>query len=72
MPRDGLSLPCERPAAGVCPYRPMDLLKVLRLRHIVEAGWARPYRSGRSRDWLKFKNPAVPAVKREAEEDWGR
>ena len=30
------------------------------------------YRSGRSRDWLKFKNPAAPAVKREAEEDWGR
>jgi bifunctional non-homologous end joining protein LigD len=30
------------------------------------------YRSGRSPDWLKFKNPAAPAVKREAEEDWGR
>jgi hypothetical protein len=29
------------------------------------------YRSGRSRDWLKFKNPAAPAVKREAEGDWG-
>jgi ATP-dependent DNA ligase len=29
------------------------------------------YRSGRSPDWLKMKNPAVPAVKREAEEDWG-
>jgi hypothetical protein len=28
------------------------------------------YRSGRSPDWLKFKNPAAPAVKREAEEDW--
>jgi ATP-dependent DNA ligase len=30
------------------------------------------YRSGRSPDWLKFKNPAAPAVKREEEEDWGR
>jgi bifunctional non-homologous end joining protein LigD len=30
------------------------------------------YRSGRSSDWLKMKNPAAPAVKREAEEDWGR
>jgi bifunctional non-homologous end joining protein LigD len=30
-----------------------------------------PYRSGRSPDWLKMKNPAAPAVKREAEEDWG-
>jgi bifunctional non-homologous end joining protein LigD len=29
------------------------------------------YTSGRSRDWLKFKNPAAPAVSREAEEDWG-
>ena len=27
------------------------------------------YRSGRSRDWVKVKNPAAPAVKREAEED---
>jgi bifunctional non-homologous end joining protein LigD len=30
------------------------------------------YRSGRSNDWLKSKNPDAPAVKREAEEDWGR
>jgi ATP-dependent DNA ligase len=30
------------------------------------------YRSGRSPDWLKFKNPEAPAVKREAEEDWTR
>ena len=30
-----------------------------------------PYRSGRSTHWLKIKNPAAPAVKREAEEDWG-
>ena len=29
------------------------------------------YRSGRSPDWLKFKNPNAPAVRREAEEDWG-
>jgi hypothetical protein len=30
------------------------------------------YRSGRSPDWLKMKNADAPAVKREAEEDWGR
>ena len=29
-------------------------------------------RSGRSPDWLKFKNPTAPVVQREAEEDWGR
>jgi bifunctional non-homologous end joining protein LigD len=28
------------------------------------------YRSGRSGDWLKCKNPGAPAVRREAEEDW--
>ena len=26
---------------------------------------------GRSPDWLKMKNPACEAVKRETEEDWG-
>ena len=29
------------------------------------------YRSRRHQDWLKFKNPEAPAVKREAEEDCG-
>jgi bifunctional non-homologous end joining protein LigD len=28
------------------------------------------YRHGRVNHWLKIKNPAAPAVKREAEEDW--
>jgi bifunctional non-homologous end joining protein LigD len=31
-----------------------------------------PYRSGRSPHWLKMKNPAHAAVKREEEEDWGK
>jgi len=30
-----------------------------------------PYRSGRSPDWLKSKNPAAPAAKRKAEEGLG-
>ena len=30
------------------------------------------YGCGRSPDWLKMKNSDAPAVKREAEEDWGR
>ena len=30
------------------------------------------YRSGRSPDWLKMKNLDAPAVKREAEEEWGK
>jgi ATP-dependent DNA ligase len=28
------------------------------------------YRSGRSKHWVKAKNPKAPAVRREAEEDW--
>jgi bifunctional non-homologous end joining protein LigD len=31
-----------------------------------------PYRSGRSPHWVKVKNPKARAVRREAEEDWGR
>jgi ATP-dependent DNA ligase len=30
------------------------------------------YRSGRSPDWLKMKNPEAPAVKREEDEEWGK
>jgi hypothetical protein len=26
---------------------------------------------GRSLDWIKSKNPSAPALKREAEEEWG-
>src|SRR6202011_2251814 len=37
---------------------------------IVSKRLGSPYRSGRSADWIKVKNPAAPAVKREAEEDW--
>jgi bifunctional non-homologous end joining protein LigD len=42
------------------------------LEGIVSKRLGSPYRSGRSRHWLKSKNPAAPAVKREAEEDWRR
>jgi bifunctional non-homologous end joining protein LigD len=42
------------------------------LEGIVSKRLGSRYRSGRSPDWLKFKNPEAPAVKREAEEDWSR
>ena len=42
------------------------------LEGIVSKRLGSRYRSGRTSDWLKFKNPAAPAVQREAEEDWGR
>jgi ATP-dependent DNA ligase len=44
----------------------------LGLEGIVSKRRHSPYSSGRSRHWIKSKNPNAPAVKREAEEDWGR
>jgi hypothetical protein len=43
----------------------------VRFEGIVSKRLGSRYRSGRSKDWLKFKNPDAPAVKREAEEEWG-
>ena len=40
------------------------------LEGIVSKRLGSRYRSGRSPDWLKSKNPEAPAVRREAEEDW--
>ena len=37
---------------------------------IVSKRLGSPYRAGRSAHWLKVKNPAAQAVKREAEEEW--
>jgi bifunctional non-homologous end joining protein LigD len=42
----------------------------LGLEGIVSKRLGSPYRSGRSRHWIKSKSPAAPAVKREAEEDY--
>ena len=42
----------------------------LGLEGIVSKRLGSRYRSGRTSDWLKFKNPEAPAVKREAEEEW--
>jgi ATP-dependent DNA ligase len=39
------------------------------LEGIVSRRTAR-YRGGRSKTWLKSKNPASDAVRRESEEDW--
>jgi bifunctional non-homologous end joining protein LigD len=37
---------------------------------IVSKRLGSPYRFDRSNDWIKIKNPAAPAVKRESEEEW--
>jgi len=44
----------------------------MRLEGIVSKRKTSTCRSGRSPDWLKSKNPACEAVRRGAEEDWGR
>ena len=44
----------------------------LGLEGIVSKRLGSRYTSGRSRDWIKMKNPNAPAVKREAEEEWGK
>jgi bifunctional non-homologous end joining protein LigD len=42
------------------------------LEGIVSKRRGSQYQSGRSPDWINSKNPTAPAVRREAEEDWGR
>jgi bifunctional non-homologous end joining protein LigD len=37
---------------------------------IVSKRLGSPYRSGRTRDWIKVKNPAAPGARRLEEEDW--
>jgi bifunctional non-homologous end joining protein LigD len=44
----------------------------LGLEGIVSKRKGSSYRSGRSPDWLKMKNSDALAIKREAEEDWGK
>ena len=46
-----------------------------RVSHLILGGYANswtdaPYRSGPSRTWVKTKNPASEAVRREGEEKW--
>ena len=41
-------------------------------RALCRSGWARAIAPAARRDWLKFKYPDAPAVKRETEEDWRR
>jgi len=53
---------------------PTDWLTALGIRVPAERKFSKRlgsrYRSGRSQDWLK--NPEAPAVKREAEKNWGK
>ncbi len=44
----------------------------MELEDIVSKRKDSAYRSGRSPDWIKMKNPACEAVRREEEEEWGK
>jgi hypothetical protein len=61
----------KRAYRGGRPHRVRTRCK-MGLEGIVSKRKFSPYRSGRSSDWLKSKNPACEAVRREEEEDWGR
>jgi hypothetical protein len=54
----------------VLPTRRLATTSKMRLEGIVSKRLGSRYVSGRSKDWLKFKNPDAPAMKREAVEDW--
>jgi ATP-dependent DNA ligase len=57
------------PPSGI---QKVDYGKRSGLEGIVSKRLRSPYGSGRSQRWIKSKNPAAPAVKREAEENWGK
>jgi bifunctional non-homologous end joining protein LigD len=73
MSGDAVSAPLEqsKKPAGDGPTVFAHACK-LGLEGIVSKRKDSPYRPGRSSDWLKMKNADAPAVKREAEEEWGK
>jgi len=72
----GGALRANESLESIFEFNPGDLVYQhackLGLEGIVSKRLGSAYRSGRTSDWLKFKNPDAPAVKREAEEDWGK
>jgi ATP-dependent DNA ligase len=68
----GLLVPAARAPASSTVRSHAPRACKLGLEGIVSKRKDSAYRSGRSPDWLKKKNPDAPAVTREAEEDWGR
>jgi hypothetical protein len=68
---DGFRLLARRDPAGVRLLTRRGIDWTTRYPAIAAAIAALACRSCLSRHWIKSKNPAAPAVKREAEEDWG-
>jgi bifunctional non-homologous end joining protein LigD len=74
----GLKMLLRRPHPGIAYNRHFDVEGSIVFHHacklgcegIVSKRLGSLYRAGRSEHWIKVKNPAAPAVKREAEEEW--
>jgi bifunctional non-homologous end joining protein LigD len=66
-PQEGVALNQHYSCEGAVIYKHACALGC---EGIVSKRLGSPYRSGRVDHWLKVKNPAAPAVRREAEEDW--
>ncbi len=67
LPHEGIALNEHFGGDGAVIYKHACALGC---EGIVSKRLGSPYRAGRSAHWLKVKNPAAPAVKREAEEGW--
>jgi bifunctional non-homologous end joining protein LigD len=67
-PHDGIALNEHYTGDGAIIYKHACALGC---EGIVSKRLGSTYRSGRVNDWLKIKNPLAPAVKREADENWG-
>jgi ATP-dependent DNA ligase len=68
-PRQGIALNEYFAGDGDIVYRQACRLGC---EGIVSKRLGSPYRSGRSKQWVKVKNPAAPEVRREAEEECRR
>jgi bifunctional non-homologous end joining protein LigD len=66
-PSDGIALNEHYTGDGAIIYKHACALGC---EGIVSKRLGSPYRPGRADCWLKVKNPAAPAVTREAEEEW--
>jgi bifunctional non-homologous end joining protein LigD len=67
LPHEGIALNEHFGGDGAVVYKHACALGC---EGIISKRLGSPYRAGRSAHWLKVKNPAAPAVKREAEEEW--
>ena len=68
-PHDGVALNQHYDADGAAVFKSACALGC---EGIVSKRLGSPYRSGRTDNWLKIKNPRAPAATREWEEEWGR